>query len=283
MALQLMGNWGQTATIDDIRQLDDPEPMGSRHVPVRHDYSWEIIQDLFNYRGFELTNPVPRLSENTKRMLLSFDIKAKGSTTLAFDANGIKMNGFIINYQDQTGRFTFCWGEETAACTNQQIVGEHKVQHKNTANLVNNLRLMLWDQVTEDAMAESFDKLTYRNDDMRGIMIDPQQASHYIIEAGKRGIITWRDVPKVVEYWEKPDHKEFEPRNLYSLSNSFTGFFQEMNPFNVSSRSLKLVDMMDEIRTDIRRENEYHDSNMSQQELEDSYDVNREIRGYEDN
>jgi hypothetical protein len=47
-------------------------------------------------------------------------------------------------------------------------------------------------------------------------------ASHVILSAFRRGIISTLQIPKVCEAWESPPHAEFKPRTAWSLFNAFT-------------------------------------------------------------
>jgi hypothetical protein len=252
MALSLMGDWGSTVPMDELHELPNPEPMGPRHCPMSHVESFQIVQQAMNINNLDPINCVARVSEDSKRMLLSFDIASINSSIPKFQTEEIKLTGIIINYQNQAGRWTYGDGEHTFACTNEMISTEYKVQHKSTANLRNNVRNMVWDRC--EHFEETFEKMTGRNDFLKSVRVSPEVASHHIIEAGKRGVINWREIPKVVDYWENPEHNQFEPRNLYSLSNSFSSFFQDKNPFNVADRSTRLVKMMEDISYEMQKD-----------------------------
>jgi len=48
------------------------------------------------------------------------------------------------------------------------------------------------------------------------------QASHFILSAYRRGIISTLQLPGVCKEWEEPSHDDFKPRNAWSLFNAFT-------------------------------------------------------------
>ena len=57
---------------------------------------------------------------------------------------------------------------------------------------------------------------------MAAMAITPEQASHVILTALRRGIISSLQLPKVCRAWEEPVHEEFTPRTAWSLFNAFT-------------------------------------------------------------
>src|SRR5439155_23364020 len=57
---------------------------------------------------------------------------------------------------------------------------------------------------------------------MAGMELTPEQASHVILAAFRRGIISSLQLPKVCGEWESPRHEEFKPRTAWSLFNAFT-------------------------------------------------------------
>ena len=48
------------------------------------------------------------------------------------------------------------------------------------------------------------------------------QANDLIIRSFQNGAISKAKIADVVTQWEKPEHEEFEDRNMHSLYNSFT-------------------------------------------------------------
>ncbi len=57
---------------------------------------------------------------------------------------------------------------------------------------------------------------------MAEMELSPAQASHFILTAFRRGIISSLQLPKVCEEWETPSHDDFLPRTAWSLFNAFT-------------------------------------------------------------
>ena len=57
--------------------------------------------------------------------------------------------------------------------------------------------------------------------------------------------ITATQVPKVLNEWRKPAHREFRKRNVWSLFNAVTETHKELNPHTAARRSEALHGLCD--------------------------------------
>ena len=211
-------------------------------------------------------------------MLATFDINVLDTDTPKYQDSQVKLIGIAGNFQDQSGRITIGAGEHVFACTNETISAEFKVQHKSTKNLQHHIRAMIWDQC--EALDGIFEQLTGRRKFLGAIEVNDHSAYYHILDAAKRGVINWREVPHVLKYWEEPEHDEFKSRNYWSLYNSFSGFFQDRSCFDVSDRSTKLNAQFEKIATDIQEAEWETQTMFDAMEAEQDNILNREIRGY---
>src|SRR5687767_7430165 len=62
---------------------------------------------------------------------------------------------------------------------------------------------------------------------MAETVLTPEQASHVILTALRRGIISSLQLPRVCQAWEEPAHEDFAPRTVWSLFNAFTGALKD--------------------------------------------------------
>lgn len=58
------------------------------------------------------------------------------------------------------------------------------------------------------------------------------------------GVLSPRQLPVVVDQWLKPKHKEFQPRNAWSLYNAITEGLKSTAPFNVMERHVSAHQML---------------------------------------
>ena len=52
--------------------------------------------------------------------------------------------------------------------------------------------------------------------------LSDDEADSLILRSGEKGIVGWRQIPKVIAEWRAPSHEEFRTRTAYSLLNCFT-------------------------------------------------------------
>lgn len=278
MSLSIMGNV-EVIPAEELHMLPDPEPMGSRHHPEPHARLMRNVDVTFKAHGMEISNVVPRLSKCRKKMLATFDINILDTSTPKYQDSEVKLIGIASNFQDQSGCVTIGAGEHVFACLNETVSVEFKVRHKSTKNLQHNIRAMIWDQC--EALDDIFDQITGRRKFLSGVPVDDHAAAYHVIDAMKRGVINSRELPRVVEYWEQPEHDAFKPRNYWSLYNAFSGFFQDRNPFDISDRSAKLNRQFEDIYTGIQEDNWETTSEYERLCTDADLEVHKDLEGYE--
>jgi len=67
---------------------------------------------------------------------------------------------------------------------------------------------------------------------MAELHLSPAKASHVILTAFRKGIISSLQIANVCRMWEEPPHDEFRPRTAWSLFNAFT---EVLKPRSVSA------------------------------------------------
>ncbi len=280
MSLSIMGNV-DVIPVEELHHLPDPEPMGPRHKPISHIDLIQLGRKAFNVNELDITNIVPRLSTDRKKMICTFDVVLLGDPdgTPKWQDDIQKLIGIFSNFQNQTGVVTMGAGPHVFACTNEMIDAEFKVRHKSTKNLEHNIRNMIWDKVP--MFDGIFEAMTGRQKYWSEMPITEEQAAYHIIDGMKRGVINSRELPRVVEYWEDPEHKEFKTRNYWSLFNAFSGFFQDRNPFDISDRSAKLNRQFDDIYAGIQEEHWETTSEYERLCSDADLEVHKDLEGYE--
>ncbi len=68
----------------------------------------------------------------------------------------------------------------------------------------------------------------------------PAHAHHLMVEAIRANVLPASRLPKVLEAWEEPRHREFSPRTAWSLFNAFTEVQKTAAPRAQMEGSLRL-------------------------------------------
>ena len=93
-----------------------------------------------------------------------------------------------------------------------------------------------------DRMQRNFDPMQQQVETWRAQQLSSEEAKLTIYQAFIEGDL---DVPKhlarrVHELYFNPQHQEFEPRTMWSLSNAFTSAFKELDPIPQFKATAKL-------------------------------------------
>jgi hypothetical protein len=138
----------------------------------------------------------------------------------------------------------------TASADADGIAGKVYAQHR--SKLFDNLRTRLLNGLSLAEPYMRFQEQFYRK--LEAIPCDEDMAYSTAVRAARADVINVNAIPDICNEWDfqskapkdvsdKVWHPEFQPRNIWSLFNSFTEVakdFQEKNPVEASRRSLKL-------------------------------------------
>ena len=94
-------------------------------------------------------------------------------------------------------------------------------------------------------LGDKFRSLDKRIDAYRDCQIPDWAAHDFVVRAMDCGAITPSQVQGVVQEWREPTHREFRPRNLWSLFNGFTEVYKGQSPNLTLSRSEALHGLCD--------------------------------------
>jgi len=75
---------------------------------------------------------------------------------------------------------------------------------------------------------------------MKALTLQPAQAHHLMVEAIRAHVLPASRLPKVLEAWEEPRHKDFAPRTAWLLFNAFTEVAKASPPRLQMEGSLRL-------------------------------------------
>ena len=82
---------------------------------------------------------------------------------------------------------------------------------------------------------------------MAEMALSPAQASHVILTALRRGIISSLQLPHVCRAWEEPAHEQFLPRTAWSLFNAFTSALKQLAPIRQFQMTARLGAFLERI------------------------------------
>jgi len=93
-------------------------------------------------------------------------------------------------------------------------------------------------------LMESWTTSDNRIDSYKSTELDDRTAHDLILRGIKAGACGKTQIADIFNQWHKPEHENFEGRDLWSLQNAFTNVWRG-NSLNVANRSSSLYGVLD--------------------------------------
>ena len=253
--MSLMTESGPCSIEDVLRQPVPPKTKS--YQPVANEELIGMLDRVVNTYGLKLTNPQWGMARYGQRVFGTYNIE--NQYNLGRDCQF--MLG-VRNSSDKSLAAGICFGARVFVCSNLVFTGYAddkdcicgKVFHKHTVNVKETLYERLQEALSQFEKFRNFQESFYRR--LQGLEINNDIAYSMIVRAVMADAIPNKDVIRVANSWIKqgraPEneveaqgwHKEFYPRNGWSLFNVFTDnhkSFQEKNPVEANKRSINLT------------------------------------------
>ncbi len=214
-----------------------PTPPGTdTHKPVPHA---ELVQALVETLGFRHIGVVQDEYAVSKDGMKMF-----GVLDLDTGMHGCRFSIGIRNSHDKTMRLAMTVGYRVFVCENMAFTGDFEpvlAKHSKNFSLVNALSIGV------DQMQRNFDGMRKQVDGWRESQLADVTAKLIIYRAFIESDL---EVPKhlarpVHNHYFRPQHEEFQPRTLWSLSNAFTSAFKELEPIPQFKATAKLAGFLE--------------------------------------
>ena len=210
-----------------------PTPVGTAtHRPVPHG---EVVEALIETLGFRHINVVK------DEFAISKDgMKMFGVLDLDTGMHGCRFSIGIRNSHDKSMRLAAVVGVRVLVCENMAFSGDFQpvlAKHSKHFSLQNALSIGV------DEMQRNFNPMRKQVESWRESQLSDQAAKLTIYRAFIESDL---EVPKhlarpVHDLYFSPQHEEFQPRTLWSLSNAFTSAFKTLEPIPQFKATAKLA------------------------------------------
>ncbi len=203
---------GRLVTIDELTACKTPPPEGRWH-PVSHVKVLESVKETLRGTGYVVKSEKYALARSDARFFGVLDLE----TPLAA---GVGLSVGVRNSTDKSFPIGMACGSKVFVCDNLAFRAELLVRRKHTVNGMRAFGTAISNAVASLTSFKETEELRIRR--MAEMELSPAQASHVILTAFRRGIISSLQLPHVCKAWEEPPHEEFQPRTAWSLFNAFT-------------------------------------------------------------
>lgn len=213
-------------------------PLGTAtHRPIPHA---EIVETLVETLGFRHIGVVKEEYAVSKDGMKMF-----GVVDLDTSMQGCRFSIGIRNAHDKSMRLAMVVGVRVFVCENMAFSGDFQpvlAKHSKNFSLQNSLSIGV------DQMQRNFDGMRTQVEAWRQAQLSDVAAKLLIYRAFIESDL---EVPKhlarpVHDLYFSPQHDEFQPRTLWSLSNAFTSAFKQLEPIPQFRATAKLAGFLEQ-------------------------------------
>jgi hypothetical protein len=223
------GGW--EATKADLAAVAVPEPTES-YFPVPYARYVEEVELHMPRFGLEVRSSEFALAREGAQMfgvLTCTNGHGAGDYALAI--------GLRSSY-DRSLAVGATFGSRCFVCDNLAFSGEVSMSRKHTVNVFRDLPDLIYKMLSQ--VASMRERMDAEIAAMKEHELVPAQAHHLMVEAIRAYVLPASRLPKVIEAWEEPRHREFTPRTAWSLFNAFTEVQKTNAPRAQMEGSLRL-------------------------------------------
>jgi len=235
---QLLAHRGSSKITREVLKLIPTPPASPTHQPIPH---FEIVGALVETLSFR------QISVVREEYAVSGDgMKMFGVLDLETTFDGCRFSVGVRNSNDKSMRLALTVGYRVLVCDNMAFHGNFTpvlAKHTKHVNLVDVLSVGI------DRMQRSFEPMRKQVEAWKRTRLSDETAKLIIYRAFIQGEL---EAPKhlargVHDHYFNPQVEEFAPRTLWSLSNSFTSTFKNLDPipqFNVTAALAPFLELV---------------------------------------
>ena len=222
----------------ELAQIPTP-PATATHIPIPH---LEVVESLVE------TLSLRRIGVVSEEFAVSSDsMELFGVLDLETNFDGCRFAIGIRNANNKRFRLSCTVGLRVFVCQNLAFQGDYTpvlAKHSKNFALKDSLSIGV------DRMQRNFDPMRRQVEAWRSSQLSDEAAKLIIYRAFIEGELEApRHLARVVHnrYFD-PQHEEFTPRTMWSLSNAFTSAFKELEAIPQFRATAKLGAFLDDVR-----------------------------------
>jgi hypothetical protein len=216
MSLLLDTHGSQRVTLDALRTIPTPQPLGARHQPIPHHELVEALIDGITGRGWTVRDTDLGISAHGAQLFGSLDLRRAAET----DTEMGTMFGLLSSTNSSTA-IRGVAGKRVFVCSNMCLSGSTFVmRRKSTTRL--NLPELISDGL--DRFLVQSEALTEGIDRLKNTTITDLQAKARIFDLFNASVLPSRLLQPLARFYFHPTESESDchPRTLWGLNNAST-------------------------------------------------------------
>ena len=222
----------------ELAKLSTP-PATETHIPIPHAAVVETLIETLSHRHIGVVGEEFAVSSDAMEMFGVLDLES------GFEGCGFAIG--IRNANNKRFRLACTVGLRVFVCHNLAFRGDYTpvlAKHSKRFSLEDALSIGV------DRMQRNFEPMQRQVERWRAQQLAPEEAKLTIYRAFIEGDL---EVPRhlarrVHDLYFRPQHLEFEPRTMWSLSNAFTSAFKELDPIPQFKATARLGEFLEAAR-----------------------------------
>lgn len=214
---------GDIVTLDQLKVIPTPEPTKTYTPMAHYDMALNIQHIATDFIKKPLQSAVFAIGRKGAQLFGCLKYKdGDGDTGMAV--------GFR-NSHDQSMAAGLVIGAHVFVCDNMALVGDICIFHKHTRNIMDAFQKDLINALY--GAQHKYEQIQNWFGQLKEAPVQLNDGYRLIGEALGRELIPVGMATRAFEEWRHPQHKEFEPRNAWSLYNSLTEGAKVLPPARV--------------------------------------------------
>lgn len=214
----------------ELAQIAVPEATRT-HKPVPHHEIVEALVETLSFRHIGVVHEEYAVSSDGMKMFGVLDLETQ--------MEGCRFSIGIRNSHDKSLRLGLTAGLRVFVCSNMAFNGDFTpvlAKHSSSFNLIDTL------SVGVDRIQRNFEPMQRQVESWRQTQITDERAKLIFYSAFIDGKLEAPRtlLPEVHRLYFEPQHREFAPRTMWSLSNAFTSAFKKLDPVPQFKATAKL-------------------------------------------
>lgn len=208
------GPKSRPATFEELSVPDVPEATNS-YVPLPHQQLVSMVRDNLEQANLNVVQESHVMWRNGQRY---FGLMQVNNPNL--DNPDSAMVVGIRNSYDKSLPAMITSGNQVFICDNLAFNGEIVLGRKHTKNIFEDLADLV--KSAMDVLFKNWDVHFKRVDAYKNYDLGDLQAHDLIAKAFLMGAIAKTQVADVIDQWHRPNHSDFNDRNMFRLHSAFT-------------------------------------------------------------
>lgn len=198
---------------DQVRDVPTPRAT-STWTPIPHFDLVSHVENTINSNGLVVGTQAHSLTHDGLRYFGLMEIRRQQSDLDYCWVLGLR------NSHDKSFPAGIVAGSSVFCCDNLSFSGEVKLARKHTRFITRDLPHLVQSAVGK--LMERWHHQDQRIGSYKLAALEDCTAHDLVVRAFDVGVCCNRHIPEVLHEWRQPRHEEFQPRNVWSLFNSFT-------------------------------------------------------------